>query len=658
MNKMKILSGILCIALIMPISQLMNANATRDRTLDQMITDTFVLINEDGSTRIVKQETVGSREKEISVEDKYAVVNNIGGEIEVVETFDSEEEAIEAATLMEEDVEVQPFDLRTVQYGVVYVNTSGVTEYKMVETGQTGYTSGAFGRDGAFIGEVDGKIRAKYAGVIADFDPSDVDVVAYGEKPNSYYMEVDGYLTHYFVYSSDNIYSSCRVGTDLPYLEAGKAYYSYDGHYFYDTYDKMVVDYQDGIYDQAINANQPYYNYYQYLSHRSLSSLTGDDYNQITQNKLSETSYKTSKFYELGQEFVTQQNNYYVNSLLMFGVAANESDWGRSYIASEKNNLFGHGANDSNPFWDANGYESVAKSIEYHAFYFISRGYLDYNDWRHFGPHTGDKESGLNVKYASDPYWGEKAASRAYYIGEMPTDYQKESIGVIQKAFAQCNLYKEPTTDSTVVTKLTNLSNFPVLILDEVNVNGTLWYKIASDTSLTEDRTKPNYELVYQPNHDYLYIEASKVTVVNEGELLAKDKYTDGNITIPVLENGHQIILQDGNLMAESKVSVADIQTINPNAIITNGDTTLTDPTALVGTGTTITINEKTYTIIKYGDVNGDGKLSPSDYVKVKNHIMKVSTLVDSYLIGADMNMDGKISPADYVKVKNAIMGN
>lgn len=75
-----------------------------------------------------------------------------------------------------------------------------------------------------------------------------------------------------------------------------------------------------------------------------------------------------------------------------------------------------------------------------------------------------------------------------------------------------------------------------------------------------------------------------------------------------------------------------------------------------IGTGMTITIDGKTYTVVKYGDVNGDGAITPSDYVKIKNKIMGASSLNGAYERAADVNKDGTISPADYVKVKNHIM--
>lgn len=65
--------------------------------------------------------------------------------------------------------------------------------------------------------------------------------------------------------------------------------------------------------------------------------------------------------------------------------------------------------------------------------------------------------------------------------------------------------------------------------------------------------------------------------------------------------------------------------------------------------------NEEKNIIVK-GDVNGDGNITPLDYVKVKNYIMNVSTLNDIQIMAADANNDGNITPLDYVKIKNYIM--
>ena len=73
----------------------------------------------------------------------------------------------------------------------------------------------------------------------------------------------------------------------------------------------------------------------------------------------------------------------------------------------------------------------------------------------------------------------------------------------------------------------------------------------------------------------------------------------------------------------------------------------------------TIAGNDKknTYTVLIYGDVNGDGKISAIDYVNVKNYILKSSNLTGIYAVAADVNRDNKVNAIDYVQIKNNIMG-
>ena len=59
----------------------------------------------------------------------------------------------------------------------------------------------------------------------------------------------------------------------------------------------------------------------------------------------------------------------------------------------------------------------------------------------------------------------------------------------------------------------------------------------------------------------------------------------------------------------------------------------------------------------KPGDVNGDGKITSSDYVLIKDYIMGNSELSDTAKKAADYNQDGKITSSDYVLIKDYIMG-
>ena len=75
-----------------------------------------------------------------------------------------------------------------------------------------------------------------------------------------------------------------------------------------------------------------------------------------------------------------------------------------------------------------------------------------------------------------------------------------------------------------------------------------------------------------------------------------------------------------------------------------------------MATGEKVTLEGATYTIIMLGDVNGDGNITPADYVRIRNHIMETIFINGDYMLSADVNCDGNITPADYVRIRNHIM--
>ena len=79
-----------------------------------------------------------------------------------------------------------------------------------------------------------------------------------------------------------------------------------------------------------------------------------------------------------------------------------------------------------------------------------------------------------------------------------------------------------------------------------------------------------------------------------------------------------------------------------------------------IATGQKIVVKgnkEKTYNVVVYGDVNGDGKVSAQDFSKIKSHILGANKLNGAYSSAADSNKDGKISAQDFSKVKSHILG-
>lgn len=80
-----------------------------------------------------------------------------------------------------------------------------------------------------------------------------------------------------------------------------------------------------------------------------------------------------------------------------------------------------------------------------------------------------------------------------------------------------------------------------------------------------------------------------------------------------------------------------------------------------IGTGDKVTIStgseEKTFTIVLYGDTNGDGTISAIDLLNVQKLIINKSNLSGAYYQAADTNKDGKISAIDLLNVQKHILG-
>lgn len=559
--------------------------------------------------------------------------------------------------------------------GVVrFKSSDDLVDYVEVDSGRIGYFNCKYAGDAAYI-RTEGSgaqeyVICKLAGVVMRVNKQQFvrEIVAYQNQKISYYsVESNTYLMHNYTYYSGTTLKtrSICVGYKPGYLMQGINYYSYDGHYFYTQFDKMISDYRNNTYSNAVNVNAPYYNYYQYLSMHSTANCTAEQYDAHVAAKVS-----SSKMLTTGSAFVATQNKYTINSLLMFGVAINESAWGTSDIANTKNNLFGLDAVDSNPTGNADEFETVEACIEDFAYGWIHKGYLNGRNWRYRGPHLGDKRSGINVKYASDPYWGEKAAAYCFDAGK--SDYGRYTLGIARSGMI--NFYKEADTSSTVIytsdaSDGSYIYDFPVTILEKVtNASGELFYKVASDMSLKDDRSERNVNAIYNVNRDYVFVRANDVKIVfeNGANITVPETSGQGKTQAEVLAM-MQVVSADNYLTgfavgSDVSTEIAKVRALDSSIHIVAknpGGTEITGGTIATGMTITITTNGSTvdYSVVIRGDLNGDGKLSAVDYVKLRNYLDGVSSLSGAYLKSADTSGDGNTSALDYVKVRNHLDG-
>ena len=354
--------------------------------------------------------------------DSVTAMDEDGSIYEVGESDGTVDEGT-AEESIEEDGGIALFSARSarsVSTKVVNFNTKANATTEFTYSGGDGYTNGNYGADAAYLGtDGSGNIKFMLAGVTGTVDASEVELVDYTDVADnvSYYMVSGGKLIHYISYNlNSSPTSSVNNGPAPSYLSDGTKYYSYDGHYFYTDYETMIADYQSGSNgSSAVNSGDAFYNYFQFLDMNSSTNYTGSELDDILESKISSSS---SKLLGTGELFVKYQNEYSVNALLSLGIAVNESAWGTSSICMNKNNLFGLNAVDTSPGQSANYFASVEDCIREFMSEWMADGYLSSSDWRNHGEYLGNKAAGINVSYASDPYWGEKAAAIAWELDE------------------------------------------------------------------------------------------------------------------------------------------------------------------------------------------------------------------------------------------------
>ena len=343
-------------------------------------------------------------------------------------------------------------------------------------------------------------------------------------KSSSSYTVTASDIRHNYVAKIQNTYSGSSgrtIGPKPSMLNAG-TYYSYDGHYFYTNLTTLIKDYKNGNYNNSVNKNNPYYNYYMYLSNHTKTAYSSTNIDEYIRNNLgykknvygNSAASGTSRLYGSGTFFYYAQEKYGVNAILSLSLSRNETGNGTSNLAINKNNGFGLNAVDSNPTQAANWYPSFASSILGYASKWITYGYAHPRDWRYFGPQFGDKWIGMNVKYASDTYWSEKMASNYYALDKAlgMQDYNYYQLGVVN---GPTIAYKDPNTSSKQIYTYPEKED-ALVIIGEVTSNNEKWYKVVSDLNIDgnyNEKTSGDYNW-----NAYVYVKASQVRKINTGK--------------------------------------------------------------------------------------------------------------------------------------------
>ena len=358
-------------------------------------------------------------------------------------------------------------------------------------------------------------------------------------KTASSYTVTSDSIRHNYISRLQNanaVIAGSTIGPKPTMLAAG-TYYSYDGHYFYNNLKTLTSDVRNGVHTNAVNKNNPYYNYYQYLSTHTKTKYSSVNIDEYIRNGMgikkdaygNATSNGSSRLYGMGTFFYNAQEKYGVNAVLALSLSRNETGNGRSNLAINKNNGFGLNAVDSNPTQAANWYATFSSSILGFANKWVTYGYANPTDWRYFGPQFGNKYIGMNVKYASDVYWSEKMAANYYaldkYFGLQ--DYNYYQLGVVT---GPTKAYLDASTSSKFIYTYPEAED-ALVIVDEKTVNNVLWYKVISDKNLSNGNIQTSG---YYNWNSYVWVQASNVKKINTTTNKSVDtitSYKDKNYT-------------------------------------------------------------------------------------------------------------------------------
>ncbi len=127
-------------------------------------------------------------------------------------------------------------------------------------------------------------------------------------------------------------------------------------------------------------------------------------------------------FINNAQYFYYIEKQYNINGIFIASVGIHESKWGTSKIAQNKNNLFGYGAYDSNPYNGAYNFSNYSECIDLIArvfvkYYLNPKGTAIYGGEKAQGTYyNGANLNGVNKKYATDKNWANGVYSNMKYL--------------------------------------------------------------------------------------------------------------------------------------------------------------------------------------------------------------------------------------------------
>lgn len=153
----------------------------------------------------------------------------------------------------------------------------------------------------------------------------------------------------------------------------------------------------------------------------ALNKPSGFTLEQFTK-ALTDSKDKNKIFEKNAKYFYYVEKQYNINGMFVAAVGIHESAWGTSKIALNKNNLFGYGAYDSNPYNGAYTFDDYAEAIDLVSRVFV-KYYLNPKDEKIYDGqvangryYSGNTLTAVNKRYATDKKWANGVYSHMQYL--------------------------------------------------------------------------------------------------------------------------------------------------------------------------------------------------------------------------------------------------
>lgn len=206
-------------------------------------------------------------------------------------------------------------------------------------------------------------------------------------------------------------------------------------------------------------------------------------------------------------------------------------------------------------------------------------------------------------------------------------------------------LRKSPGTSSAIVCYLDKGEELTRTEENVSTANGYIWDKVVTESG------KTGY--VARGDDDEVFIKP-----INGSDDAITPEDLEGNSSSGSSSaiKGSGFETSGSNLMCEPDITVSNIKSKASGAVIKNASGK-TVTSGNIGTGYKITYQGKTYTVVKLGDTNGDGKMTPADSTVILRSYVGLDSVNSAENKASDTNGDGKVTPADSTVVLRAYVG-